>query len=127
MRTILSRVPVLLIPICVVMLVGGCLARGGLAGSVSENFDAPVDAVHQAVLSTMRAERLDIQSESVDAATSLIKAQYADDTKLTVHTERLTEKASRVTVQVGSFGNEERSKALLKGVRERLPEASADE
>ncbi len=103
----------------------GCLARGGLAGELEHNLDASVAQVHQAVLAVVRTRGLDLQTESVDHADSLIKARGADDTPITFHAERFTDKASRLTIQIGTFGDDNRSRDLFDAIAEHLPQGAA--
>jgi hypothetical protein len=97
-----------------------CFARGGMVGEQVFNLDAPVPNVHQAVLDCLRAENIAIEEESADMVASLVKGRYADGVLVTIHSERFTEKASRLTIQVGTFGDELRSGQLIGGIRSRL-------
>ncbi|MFW5845468.1 MAG: DUF3568 family protein [Planctomycetota bacterium] len=99
----------------------GCFARGGVYGELRENLDASVQEVHEAVTATLRAQDLAIEEESVDQQTSLVKGRFADGVQVNLHTERFTDRASRLTIQVGTFGDGKRSQALLEGIEKRLP------
>ncbi|MFW5751453.1 MAG: DUF3568 family protein [Planctomycetota bacterium] len=115
--------------VCLALLIvgasSGCLARGGLAGELERNLDASVALVHQAVLAVVRTRGLDLQTESVDHTDSLIKARGADNTPITFHTERFTDKASQLTIQIGTFGDEARSRELFDAIAEHLSQAAA--
>ena len=89
-----------------------CMARGGLMGALKENLDYTVPAVHGAYLKALKAEGISIKEEKSDGSSGIIKANFADGGAVTIHTVRLTEKASTVTVQVGAFGNDVRQQAL---------------
>ena len=90
-------------------------------GEVRVNIDASLEDIHKAVVTTLRIEKITIEEDKSDAMTSLVKGRYADGEKLTIHAERLTQKASTMTIQVGLFGDELRSNALLEEIGRRLP------
>ena len=103
------------------VLLSSCFARGGVMGEVRVNIDARLEDIHKAVVATLRTEKINIEEDKSDAMTSLVKGRYADGEALTIHAERLTQKASTMTIQVGLFGNEMRSNALLEEIGRRLP------
>lgn len=107
--------------ILIICLLSSCFARGGVMGEVRVNIDASLEDIHKAVVTTLRIEKITIEEDKSDAMTSLVKGRYADGEKLTIHAEKLTQKASTMTIQIGLFGNELRSNALLEEIGRRLP------
>lgn len=97
-----------------------CFARGGVSGELSHNVEASVVAVHQAVLDCLRANDLTIEEEAGDKMSSLVKGRYADNVLATIHSERFTDTTASITIQVGAFGDEQRSKALMEDIEQRL-------
>ena len=93
-------------------------------GEVRVNIDAGLADIHKAVVTTLRIEKITIEEDKSDAMTSLVKGRYADGEKVTIHAEKLTQQASTMTIQVGLFGDELRSNALLEEIGRRLPKNS---
>ena len=97
-----------------------CFARGGVRGELSRNVEYSVVAVHQAVLDSLRANDISIEDEAGDKMSSLVKGRYADKAPVTIHSERFTDSTARICIQIGAFGDEMRSKALMDDIEQRL-------
>ena len=104
-----------------ILLMSACFARGGVSGARVEHLDAVVAQVHEAVMATLQAEEIAIEEESVDRQASLVKGRYADGVRVTIHATRFSERVTRITIQVGSFGDAQRSGLLMDGIQGRLP------
>ncbi len=98
-----------------------CFARGGISGDVGVTIDTDIATLHKAVVGTLRAEKIMIKKEAADTMTSLVEGKYADETSVTIHSRLLTSKVTSMTIQIGMFGDELRSSALLKEIGTRLP------
>lgn len=107
-----------LITLC--WLLTGCFARGGVIGDVERVYEHDVAGVHAAALAVLASEGVSVDEASVDAASSLIRADYADGARVTIHSERLAERTTTVTIQVGTFGDEARSQHLADAMRQAL-------
>jgi hypothetical protein len=105
--------------VIVVAVSTGCLARGGLVGEREANLDSPVMDLHGYVLVAFRTHRITIEEERASATRALIKGRYADGEPITIQIDRLTPRASAVTVQVGAFGDEVRSRVIMDDLRRR--------
>lgn len=104
----------------IALFMSGCFARGGVAGELRHNVDAPVGTAHTAVVETYRIEKITIAENKSDEMSALVKGFYADETQVTVECRLLTQQATEIVIQVGLFGDKFRSQALLKSILERL-------
>lgn len=102
--------------VAVLVILSSCFARGGIIGEQRMNMDASLANVHAAITSVLRAEKIAIEEDAVDMNTLLVKGRYADQTQVTFHAKKLTEKSSVLTIQVGLFGDNVKSSSLLEKV-----------
>ena len=105
----------------IVILTSSCFARGGISGEVAVTIDTDIMSLHKAVVETLREEKIQIKKDSADTMSSLVEGKYADETSVTIHSRMLTSKVSSMTIQIGIFGDELRSAALLEEIGKRLP------
>ncbi|MDX2187675.1 MAG: DUF3568 family protein [Opitutaceae bacterium] len=103
---------------CVAVAVGagaGAVAyvRGELAGDVASNLDNAVEAANEAIAGLRFAK----VSEKSDALTGTIIARTADDKKVEVKLERVTDNTTKVRIRVGVFGDQAISMQVWERIR----------
>jgi hypothetical protein len=112
--------------------VGGCVAAvvaagAGAAGTVAymggdleavesrslaDVYEATLKAVEQLELSTTR--------ESKDALSAVIIARDAQDKKVTIKLRASTEETTKISIRVGVFGDETKSRLIYQKIRDNL-------
>ena len=108
---------------CLALVVGAAAGAGGIAyvkGALEKNFDKPVLAVHKASLSTLKNLKMTIKEEKLDQHKGTIKAEDSAGKSVTIESEALTEKSSKITIRFGVFGDESRSQMILNAIQKRL-------
>lgn len=106
---------------CVVVAVGagaGAVAyiRGELAGQVDADVGDTLRAVNRALDSFKFAK----VSEKSDALVAIVVARTAEDKKIEVKVERLTDKTTKVRIRVGLLGDEALSMQLWERIKAKL-------
>jgi len=110
---------------CAAALVGAGAGAGVGAyayskGELKSVETASVDKVWKAVEKTVDEMGFVVQSKSKDALAGIVEAQGANDKKITIKINFVTEKTTEVKIRVGFFGNETYSYQILKTIRSHL-------
>ena len=110
-----------LIPGCVVAAVGvgaGTVAyvMGNLKAVEAKNIDAVYNATKKAIAEL----ELKTSTETKDAMSAVITARDAQDKKITIKLEATTQETTKLSVRVGWFGNETKSRLIYDKIRENL-------
>ncbi len=107
---------------CVAVAVGG--AAAGTVAYVRGDLQATLDASHERSLrATKRAiERMKyaLVSERSDALAGQFIARTALDKKIDVLVTKESDKATKIRIRVGMFGDEQISRALLDAIKAQL-------
>ncbi len=90
--------------------------RGGKMYSVS---DKDMDAVYEATLKAMDKLQLQVTDKAKDVFAAKVVAGSADGKKVVVKIKPLEDK-TQYTIQVGSFGNKERSQMVFTEIKKNL-------
>jgi hypothetical protein len=88
--------------------------RGMKLYSVS---DKDVDTVYKATLDAMAKLQLDIKSKAKDVFSAKVVARSADGKDITVDIRPIEDNKTKYTIQVGSFGNEARSRMIFTEIK----------
>ncbi|MBW2107225.1 MAG: DUF3568 family protein [Deltaproteobacteria bacterium] len=105
------------------ILAGGVAGAAGVVwvkGSLEETLTVPLDRVHQAALDAIKAFELPVQKDRKDKMSAVLAARFADGKHLQVQLVSLAESSTKVSIRVGVFGDEARSRRLLKEIQRRL-------
>ena len=110
-----------LIPGCVVAAVGvgaGTVAyvMGNLKAVEAKNIDAVYNATKKAIAEL----ELKTSTDTKDAMSAVITARDAQDKKITIKLEATTQETTKLSVRVGWFGNETKSRLIYDKIRENL-------
>jgi Protein of unknown function (DUF3568) len=90
--------------------------RGELEAHVGHPFEAVANAADNAVVQLQFAKI----SEARDAFSAKIVARTAEDKKVEIAVERESDNLTKVTIRIGTFGDEEKSRAFLEEMKARL-------
>jgi len=107
---------------CVVAAVG-VGAAGTVAyvrGDLQTVESADIDAVYKAVLKAIDELELSITQKTKDAMTAKIVARDAQDKKITIKLGATVEGATKLSIRVGLFGNERKSRLIYEQIKEYL-------
>lgn len=106
-----------------VFLAGGAGGAAGVAwtkGKLQEELKAPLSKVHKATISALKELELPIKEDRKDALTAEIRSQFADGKDVWIDIRSLAEASTRITIRVGLFGDESRSRRVLNAIRHYL-------
>jgi hypothetical protein len=115
---------------CVPLLAAGAgaVAAGGtvayMNGDLETTYPAAMNRTWDATMGALRDTQLRITDTQKDAAQGTIKAQQADNTPVTVSLESAGPNTTAVKIRVGTFGDEEVSKAINRRIAARLGTAA---
>jgi hypothetical protein len=107
---------------CVVAAVGlgaaGTVAyiRGDLEAVESED----LDTVYQAAVKALEELEIGIISKSKDALTATINARDAQDKKINITLKRTAEQTTKISIRIGTFGDETKSRLIYKQINYNL-------
>ena len=110
------------IPGCMVAAVGAG-AAGTVAyirGDLEMVESADIEAVYKAVLRAMDKLELAIVQKSKDAMSAKVTARDAQDKKITVKLAVTTEGMTKVSIRVGTFGSETKSRLIYDQIKKEL-------
>ena len=107
-----------------VLLATGAAGGGGtilwMKGKLEENLDAPFDRAHTATIGGLRSLALPINKDRKDRVTAEIETEFSDGKKISIKLKSLSESITKITVRVGTFGDEDRSKRILEAIHKNL-------
>jgi Protein of unknown function (DUF3568) len=103
---------------CVPLVAAGAGAAAGAGtiayteGSLDTTYAASVDRTWNATMAALKDSQLNITEQQKDAAQATIKARRADNTPVTVSMKQAGSNTTTVKIRVGTFGDEEASRAI---------------
>ena len=110
---------------CAVAWVGAGLAagagivaysRGDLEAVESKDIDTVLEATEKAV----EELELKVSKKTRDKMSAVIVARDAQDKKITIKLSAAVEGSTKLSIRVGSFGNETKSRLIYQKIREKL-------
>ena len=114
--------PVVLVEGCVVAAVGG-----GAAGTVAyirgdlEAVEAKdIGTVYKATEKALEELGLVVSKKTKDALSAKIIARDAQDKKITIKLNATTEETTKLSIRVGMFGKETKSRLIYQKIRDNL-------
>jgi len=107
---------------CMVVAVG--LGAAGTIAYVSGDLQAeesePIDVVYEAALKAVKDLELPITSQSKDALVAEITTYDAQDKKIRIKLKAKTDKTTELSIRVGVFGSETKSRLIYEKIRDHL-------
>jgi len=110
------------IPGCMVAAVGAG-AAGTVAyirGDLEMVESADIETVYKAVLRAMDKLKLSVIQKSKDAMSAKVIARDAQDKKITIKLTTTAEDTTKVSIRVGIFGSETKSRLIYDQIKEEL-------
>ncbi len=114
--------PVVLVEGCVVAAVGG-----GAAGTVAyirgdlEAVEAKdIGTVYKATEKALEELGLVVSKKTKDALSAKIIARDAQDKKITIKLNATTEEMTKLSIRIGTFGSETKSRLIYQKIRDNL-------
>ena len=107
---------------CMLAVVGvgaaGTIAyiRGDLEAVESK----PINAVYEATLTAVKELELTVTEKSKDALEARIVVRDSQDRKTTIKLKTTAEETTKLSIRVGTFGSETRSRLIYQKIREQL-------
>ncbi len=113
--------PAVLIQGCVVAALGvgaGTVAyvRGDLEAVEAKKLDEVYEATEKAI----EELELNVTKKSKDAMSATIVARDAQDKKITIKLGATTEDTTKISIRIGLFGSETKSRLILDKIKENL-------
>jgi hypothetical protein len=107
---------------CVAVAVGGAAAGtvAWIRGALEVAVDAPIEKVGKAATETMTEMKFAVISSKVDVVSGAIVARTAQDVKVEILLNKITEKSTKVSIRVGIFGDQALSQQIYDALRENL-------
>jgi hypothetical protein len=106
---------------CVPLVAAGAAAGGAAAGagaiaysegSLDTTYPASLDRTWNATMAALKDSQLGLTEQQKDVAHGTIKARRADNTPVTVSLDQAGPNTTTVKIRVGTFGDEEASRAI---------------
>ncbi len=114
--------PVVLVEGCVVAAVGGG-AAGTVAyirGDLEAVEEKDIDAVYKATEKALEELGLVVSKKTKDALSAKIIARDAQDKKITIKLNATTEETTKLSIRIGTFGSETKSRLIYQKIRDNL-------
>jgi len=108
---------------CIPLLIGAAAGIGGMTyvkGTLVHNVDHTVKKVNKASMLALKELNLFILSDELNNRSSVIKAEYEDGKSISVFADAITERSSKITIRVGTFGDQVKSQAILNAILKKL-------
>lgn len=108
---------------CVPLIAGAAVGAGGVLfakGVLEKNVDYSLVKVHKAALSACKKLDIYVREDIVNKADATIKGEYEDGKGVDIHIEALTEKATKIKIRIGVFGDEEKSYVIMNTIQQKL-------
>jgi hypothetical protein len=125
-----KQVIVMVLLVGTVGLVGGCMVAAvgaGAAGTVAyvrgdlEAVESKeLDTVYKATLKAVDELELNVTKETKDSLSAVIVARDAQDKKITIKLGATTEDTTKLSIRVGLFGSETKSRLIYQKIHENL-------
>lgn len=125
-----AGVTLFLLLACAAVLVQGCMVAAvgaGAAGTVAYmkgDLEAVESAsfgkVYAATKAMLEELELSVTKDSKDAISAVIIARDAEDKKVTIKLSGTPERTTTISIRVGLFGDERKSRLIYQKIRENL-------
>jgi len=125
-----KRVALIVLLVGLTALLGGCMLAAvgaGVVGTVAyatgdlEVIESErLDIVYEATLAAVEELDLIVTEKTKDALSALIVARDAQDKKITIRLSAAAERTTELSIRVGVFGDETKSRLIYKRIRHNL-------
>jgi hypothetical protein len=125
-----KQVVLTILLIGMIVLNEGCMVAAvglGAAGTIAyvrgdlQSFESErIDEVYEATLKAVDELELNVTTKSKDALSAIIVARDADDKKVTIKLKATAEGPTELSIRIGVFGNETKSRLIYQKIRDNL-------
>lgn len=110
---------------CAVAWVGAGLAAGAgtvayLRGDLEAVESKDIDTVLEATEKAIEELELKVSKKTKDKMSAVIVARDAQDEKITIKLNATADESTKLSIRVGGFGNETKSRLIYQKIREKL-------
>lgn len=108
---------------CLAVAAGAAAGVGTYAyvkGEMTTREDASLERVWAATQSAIEDLQIRVKEDAKDALQARVVAEKADGTYVTIKLEAEDENVTKISVRVGTFGDESESRLILDKIKERL-------
>ena len=107
---------------CAVLLAGsaGAGTVAYIKGGLQTNLEVPLEKSVEATKNALENLKFIKISEQVDNLTGEIIARTAQDKKITIKLNKVTENTTKISIRVGIFGDQSLSHSLLEEIQKEL-------
>ena len=110
---------------CAVAWVGAGLAAGAgtvayLRGDLEAVESKDIDTVLEATEKAVEELELKVSKKTKDKMSAVIVARDAQDEKITIKLNATADESTKLSIRVGGFGNETKSRLIYQKIRENL-------
>jgi len=109
---------------CVALAIGGAAAGvAGIAyttGDLEATIAAPLDEVWSATQEANQELGFAVKTRAKDQLGARLESTQARGDDVKIHLESLGEKTTKVSIRIGTFGNEQQSRLILRRIQENL-------
>ncbi len=108
---------------CAAFVVGGAVGGGTavyIKGQVEETFNHPVHRVHEATLAALKHLNMPVIEDTHDSFSAKMKSVLASGENVWIDISVLSNTDSKVTIRVGTLGDEGKSRSILDTIQKHL-------
>jgi len=109
---------------CVPLVAAGAGAIAYTEASLDTTYAASLNRTWDATIGALRDAQLSITDQQKDVAHATVKARRGDNTPVTVSLDQAGPNTTTVKIRVGTFGDEESSRAINRRIASRLGTAA---
>lgn len=124
LMVLLVVLPVLVQGCGLELLLIGAGAAGTIAyvkGDLEAVETAKIDVVYDATLKALDKLELKVTTKSKDVLSGVIVARDTQNKKITIKLKAVSEEATKLSIRVGVFGSETKSRLIYQEIHENLP------
>ena len=128
-----------ILSVCLAVMAGGCTvalvalgvgAGAGTAMYVAGDLEAAasedIETVYGATIEALEQLEVKVSSKVRDALSAQIVARDASDKKVTIKLTSTAEGLTKLSIRIGTFGNETKSRLIYEQIRKNLGSAAAE-
>ena len=105
----------------VVVGAGAAGTVGYVMGDLQSVESADINTVYDATLKAVEQLELPVIQKSKDAISAKVKLRDSQDKKITIKLGATAERATKLSIRVGIFGNERKSRLIYDQIKKNLP------
>ena len=110
---------------CALLVVGGAAAAGAgtvayVRGDLQATVDGTLDRSWTATQSAMKDLEMSVTDQQKDGLSARLIARGVGDKKVTIRLKKVTGTTTEISIRVGTWGDEAKSRQVLDGIKKHL-------